>query len=163
MADLGGGNFAVSGITGVMHLLHWNPERKQMMVVRRLGAIPECHGLALNRRGQVWFNFGRWEWNADPTAPLQDCSGAGEMGQAAMLPNDSFIAATSRLGMSLETDNFTYQAAYATPAGEPPLLQASAVYDDAQGHPSSSRWTGWATAAPMPSRRRAITAGRSAR
>jgi len=129
LASMGADNFAVSGFFGTMHLMHWDKEKAQMQIIRRVGAIPACTGLALNRQGDIWFNVGRWRWSDGPMAPLQDCIGANETGQVTMLPNDYFVGIALRGGMNLETGRFTFDVHLAPLKTEPPKpVQASVVY-----------------------------------
>ena len=55
-----------------------------------------------------------------------------------MLPNDSFVAVSTRAGMALETGNFTYSVHFPPQDFKdrpPALLQASTIYQDATRHP----------------------------
>ena len=105
LAKLRSDLFAVSGLNGVLHLLNWDQEKKQFSIVRRIGAVPICQGLGINRQGQVWFNSGHWNWNDDPASELHECSGAPDrelpgIGQVVMLPNDNFVAPSVRGGQA---------------------------------------------------------------
>ncbi len=51
---------AVSGRYGIVSLLEWNNDKQQYRIARRLGAVTNCYGLAINDNGSVWFNAGRW-------------------------------------------------------------------------------------------------------
>ncbi len=87
--------FAVSGMAGVMHLLEWDGAKRQMRIVRRIGAVAHCRGLGLDRQGRVWCHAGSWRWEDGPDAPLGEGVNAPEhpgVGQVAMLPNDSMCA-----------------------------------------------------------------------
>jgi len=87
--------YAVSGMGGVVNLLVWQPELRQFSIARRIGAIPFCRGLGLDKKGNVWWFAGSWQWNDAPTAPLRFGVNAPEgagIGQAVMLPNDRMIA-----------------------------------------------------------------------
>ena len=95
--------FAVSGFQGILHLLQWDKEKTQFNIIRRIGAVPFCEGLAINRQGQVLFYNGHWDWKDDPCAPLRDCGGGapfqkGQIGQPVIFPNDNFIVPDRCLG-----------------------------------------------------------------
>jgi hypothetical protein len=93
MARLSPTLYAVSGIAGVMHLMEWDPARRQMTIVRRIGSLSDAGGLALDRAGRVWCRGGTWRWEDGPDAPLE--SGVNmpeEMGQAVVLPGDAMVA-----------------------------------------------------------------------
>ncbi len=84
--------FAVSGMGGVMHLLEWDGVKRQMRIVRRIGAVQACRGLGLDRKGRVWCHAGSWRWEDGPDAPLDKGVNAPEhpgVAQIVMLPNDS--------------------------------------------------------------------------
>ncbi len=101
LAHLGGNLYAVSGIEGILHLLEWLPEDNRFKIIRRIGAVPSCNGLAMDRKGRVWYYSGVWEWNDGPDAPLQHsvppAEGAGIFG-AVMLENDVMVAPAIRWG-----------------------------------------------------------------
>jgi hypothetical protein len=92
------GLYAIGGASGLVHLIKWDKARLQFTIVRRIGALPSCYGLALSRQGDIWFNSGLWRWNDPPDAPQPQNQGipGAIMGQAVMLPNDHFIAPTLR-------------------------------------------------------------------
>lgn len=102
VAKIRDGLFAVSGVNGIMHLIQWDQDKQQFSILRRIGAIPECQGLGINRQGQVWFNTGHWNWSDRPGDPMQDCTPAGPgpdqpgVGQLVLLPNDNFVAPSMR-------------------------------------------------------------------
>ncbi|PTY01583.1 hypothetical protein DB346_12640 [Verrucomicrobia bacterium LW23] len=70
MARLGENLFAVSGRTGMVFLLEWQPDNRRMEIVRRIGAIPDCSAVAINREGKVYCNGGYWLWTDGPDVPL---------------------------------------------------------------------------------------------
>jgi len=87
--------YAVSGLGGILHLLQWNDEKQQMEIVRRIGAVPACRGLGLDRQGNVWWFAGSWRWDDRPDTPLRFGVNAAEfpgIGQAVMLDNDQMVA-----------------------------------------------------------------------
>jgi len=93
MARIRSNLYAVSGIAGVMHLLEWQPEKKQMQIVRRIGAAPVCGAIGLDKSGRIWWHSGTWKWNDRPDAPLEQGIPSGdEMGQGVMLENDHLVA-----------------------------------------------------------------------
>ncbi len=95
LAKLRDGLFAVSGMEGVLHLLQWDEGRRQLTIVRRLGAIPHCNGLGLDRDGNVWYRAGAWNWTDLPDAPQRDGVNPPEhpgVGQCVMLANDGLVA-----------------------------------------------------------------------
>lgn len=127
-------NFAVSGNRGVLHLLHWDDAKKQFEAVRRIGAIPSCQGLAINRQGDVWYNAGLWKWTDRPESPQQQCTSQLEIGQAVVLPNDAFIAGGLKNGPMILTSNFTWKADITQLKDVPASLpQGSAVYPEEKG------------------------------
>lgn len=94
LAKLRDGLFAVSGMNAIVHLLHWSPQRRQFDVVRRLGCVPSCRGLGLDRRGNVWWYAGSWQWTDAPDAPLRYQVNApdGEgVGQICMTDDDRMV------------------------------------------------------------------------
>ena len=97
MALLGDTTAAVSGRFGIVSLLDWNVANQQYRIARRLGAVTNCYGLAINDNGSVWFNAGRWNWDDPPTAPILDSiASGGILGQTVLLNDGSFLAALQR-------------------------------------------------------------------
>lgn len=62
--------YAVSGMSGIVQLLRWNDEELRFELARRLGALPELTGLAIDASGNVWTPNGSWRWTAGPEAAL---------------------------------------------------------------------------------------------
>lgn len=93
MAMLGDNTAAVSGRYGIESLLEWSEDKQQYRIARRIGAVTDCYGLAINDAGSVWFNAGRWNWDDPPTAPILDYMGSGgTLGQTVALDDGSFLA-----------------------------------------------------------------------
>ena len=101
LAHLGGSVYAASGMEGILHLMEWLPADRRFKIVRRIGAVPGCTGLAMDRKGRVWYHTGVWEWNDGPDAPLKHSvpppEDPGVFG-AAMLENDVLVAPAMRWG-----------------------------------------------------------------
>jgi hypothetical protein len=70
MAKLGPDLFAISGFHGILHLLQWREQEKRLMPLRRIGSVPTCSALALDREGRTWWRSGNWSWSDGPAAPL---------------------------------------------------------------------------------------------
>ena len=70
MAKAGPDLFAVSGRSGILHLLEWREQEKRLVPFRRIGSIPSCVALALDREGRTWWLSGNWNWNDGPATPL---------------------------------------------------------------------------------------------
>jgi hypothetical protein len=99
MAKVADDLFAVSGATGVLHLLQWGGDKGQMALVRRIGPLAACRGIALDGQGNIWSQPGRWTWDDGPDAPLRDGANMGELtSQAVMLSNDTLVALALRYG-----------------------------------------------------------------
>lgn len=99
MAWLGGNQYAAAGISGVLHLIVWDPQAKRFEISRRIGPLKNCLAVALDGKGRIWFLGGVLQWHDSPDAPLQHGvpgagaeSGAGPFA-AAVLPGDAFVAA----------------------------------------------------------------------
>lgn len=101
LTHLEGNLFAASGITGILHLLEWNPADKRFKIIRRIGAIPSCNGLALDSVGRVWYYTGTWAWSDGPDAPIKDsvpsADGYGIFG-ATVMEGDVMVAPAIRWG-----------------------------------------------------------------
>jgi hypothetical protein len=129
MAKITSNLFAVSGFYGIMHLIDWDGDKQQMNVVRRIGSIQKCKGLALNRRGDVAYNAGMWRWDDRPETPQLNCAPALEIGQAVMLPKDNFVAASTRSGVNIMTCNFSWQTKYSELKSiSPDFIQGATAY-----------------------------------
>lgn len=99
LAHLGANLYAASGWEGILHLLEWQPADKRFKIIRRIGAVPQCSGLAMDRKGRVWHHTGVWEWNDGPDAPLKhSVPPPEEMFGAVMLENDVMVAPANRWG-----------------------------------------------------------------
>lgn len=92
MAHLRDDLYAVSGFGGVMHLLRWDGQKRQMEIIRRIGAAPFAQALGLNRQGNVWWHFGAWKWDDAPDTPMRLGANTFEvLGQAVMLEDDTMV------------------------------------------------------------------------
>ncbi|QNN22569.1 hypothetical protein HED60_09915 [Planctomycetales bacterium ZRK34] len=69
MARLRDGVFAVSGLGGVVQLLTWNPGQERFEIARRLGALVDLTGVAIDAAGNIWTPRGSWRWSDTPDAP----------------------------------------------------------------------------------------------
>ena len=93
MAKIRDDLFAVSGFTCIMHIVSWDDDKKQMTIIRRIGAIPYCSSLGLDKAGNVWYHAGSWKWTDAPDTPLRfGVQTPEETGQAVMLENDCMVA-----------------------------------------------------------------------
>ncbi|XHR29819.1 MAG: hypothetical protein ACFUZC_04545 [Chthoniobacteraceae bacterium] len=144
LAKINGNLFAASGINGILHLLRWDEEQKAFFIVRRIGAVQDCTGLGLNRKGQVWFYSGYWNWSDNPDTPLRDCASAapiagnGNIGQVVMLPNDEFVAPLGRSRSQFLTGPFGWKLKYNQvnePLAKTGLLNGSVVYPGEKNQP----------------------------
>lgn len=93
--------FAVSSVGGIPQLLEWQDDRQQFEIVRRIGSVPVCRGLGLDRAGNVWHHAGTWRWDDRPDAPMRLGINTLEfpgIGQAAMLEDDTLVAPGSMWG-----------------------------------------------------------------
>ena len=61
--------FAISGFGGIVHLLEWNNTGKRFEPIRRIGPLPVCEAIGLDREGRVWCGSGLWNWNDGPATP----------------------------------------------------------------------------------------------
>ena len=61
--------FAMSGFGGIVHLLEWKPAEKRFTPIRRIGGLPACEAIGLDREGRVWCGSGQWEWADGPASP----------------------------------------------------------------------------------------------
>ncbi len=87
--------FAVSGAAGIPQLIEWQDDRQQFEIVRRIGSVPVCLGLGLDRAGNVWHLAGTWRWDDRPDAPMRLGINTLEfpgIGPAAMLDDDTLVA-----------------------------------------------------------------------
>jgi len=87
--------YAVGGLGGILHLLEWRGEKRQMEIVRRIGALPCVNGVGLDGSRRVWCVAGSWEWTDRPDTPLRCGVNSPEypgVGQAVMLENDLMVA-----------------------------------------------------------------------
>lgn len=82
--------FAISGFSGVVHLLEWKGAEKRFEPIRRIGPLQACDAVALDRKGRTWCISGSWNWNDDPLTPQHWGVPAPEKVFAlTMLDNDS--------------------------------------------------------------------------
>jgi hypothetical protein len=70
VAKAGPDLFAVSGYHGILHLLQWQEHAQRLVPLRRIGSVPSCLALALDREGRTWRLSGNWNWNDGPATPL---------------------------------------------------------------------------------------------
>ena len=84
---------AVCGSHGILHLFAWQPQKQQFDIIRRIGALPICGGLGLDRQGNIWCTSGVWRWDDRPDAPLiQGVPPVPGLGAVAMLDTDTMVA-----------------------------------------------------------------------
>ncbi len=138
LAKLRDGLFAVSGMGGVVQLLVWREAEQRFDLVRRLGALPACAGLALDRQGRVYCGSGNWEWNDGPATPLRNGVPSAAVGQPVLLANDVVVAPavqygsharllTGTLDAELKTRNLPDDLTFARP------ITAAAVWREDSG------------------------------
>lgn len=70
MAHIGGDLFAVSGMGGVVQLLKWSGTELKFDVVRRIGALADITGVALDANGTIWTPYGSVRWNDTCDTPF---------------------------------------------------------------------------------------------
>ncbi len=93
LAHINGTLYAISGLGGIMHLLDWQADKGQMAVMRRIGSVPSCRGIGLDRKGNVWWSCGNWQWTDGPDVPLRHgVNSPDAIGQSVMLDNDVMVA-----------------------------------------------------------------------
>ncbi len=63
------GLFAISGLYGVVQLAEWRPELKGLVLTRRIGALAEPGGVAVDSQGRVLAGKNIWKWADDALAP----------------------------------------------------------------------------------------------
>ncbi|NQT85734.1 hypothetical protein HQ560_03160 [bacterium] len=94
MAEVSKNLYALSGLGGILHLAVWDGEKQQMTIIRRIGCIPACRGIGLDRQGNVWWYAGSWKWDDRPDTPLRFGVNPVEFpwaGQPVMLDNDRIV------------------------------------------------------------------------
>ena len=69
MVRIAGDIYAVSGNAGVVQFLEWDQAGEKFSVVRRIGALPELDGVALDAAGNIWTGYGAWRWDDSPETP----------------------------------------------------------------------------------------------
>ena len=99
MAKLWDGVFALSGIGGILQLASWDGATRQFTVVRRIGAVPTCRGLGLDREGRVFHHTGVWQWQDGPAVPMRFQINPPEgLGQVVMLDDERMVATANLWG-----------------------------------------------------------------
>ena len=67
---MGGNLYALSGRTGILHLVEWKEDEKRLEYVRRIGCVARCPSMGITSKGKVYYYGGIWEWTDGPDAPL---------------------------------------------------------------------------------------------
>lgn len=99
MAKIADNLFAVSAINGNILVLSWDEPKQQFQIVRRIGAVSQCGGLAVDQKGAVWLHAGAWNWADHPAAALRPhMVPMDTVGQAVMLNGDIMVQPTLRYG-----------------------------------------------------------------
>ncbi|QEG02262.1 flagellar basal body rod modification protein [Stieleria maiorica] len=62
--------FAISGLKGVVQLLHWQGDESRFVPVRRIGALADVAALALDSAGNIWTPHGSLRWDDGPETPF---------------------------------------------------------------------------------------------
>lgn len=65
------GLFAVGGLYGIVQLAEWRPEQKALTLVRRIGALPDPGGIAVDAQGRILAGQNIWTWTDDSLAPAE--------------------------------------------------------------------------------------------
>ena len=91
MAKAGQDLFAVSGRNGILHLLEWREQEKRFAPFRRIGPIPACAALALDREGRIWWLSGNWKWEDGPAAPMHHGIPEPEIAALTTMPNSDIV------------------------------------------------------------------------
>jgi hypothetical protein len=63
------GLFALGGMYGVVQMAEWRPELKGLVLVRRIGAVVDPGGVAVDAQGRVLAGKNIWKWKDDALAP----------------------------------------------------------------------------------------------
>ena len=93
MAQVREGMFALSGLACVLQLATWHGDRQQLEIVRRIGSVPNCRGIGLDRDGSVYHLCGAWDWTSAPDAPMRSgVNTPDDFGQAVMLDGEVMVA-----------------------------------------------------------------------
>jgi hypothetical protein len=99
IAKLWDGVFALSGLHGILQVASWDGAKKQLTIVRRIGAVPFCQGLGLDRDGNIFHHTGVWSWQDGPDAPRRYQINPPEgLGQVVMLDDRRMVAAANLWG-----------------------------------------------------------------
>lgn len=98
LAKLRDNLFAVSGGAGVLHLLEWKPAEHRLEIVRRIGAIHNLPGLALDSEGRVFTGDGQWRWTDGPATPYRTTMNNGFTCQVATLDTGAIATLGVRYG-----------------------------------------------------------------
>ena len=91
MAKAGPDLFAVSGRNGILHLMEWREQEKRFAPFRRIGSIPACSALALDRDGRVWWLAGNWKWEDGPATPLHMGIPEPDIAALTTMPNSDVV------------------------------------------------------------------------
>jgi len=91
LAKAGPDLFAVSGRNGILHLMEWREQEKRFDPFRRIGSIPACAALALDRDGRIWWKSGIWKWEDGPATPLQLGIPEPEIAALTKMPNSDIV------------------------------------------------------------------------
>ncbi len=107
--ELTPGVFAAGGgRSGIIHIVKWDETTQRLVPLRRIGALPEIPGLAMDAQGRILAGRAVWSWNDDPRTPLAtnvpgDIESVGQLSQdAAVLFGEHFGMAAVGGGALLE-------------------------------------------------------------
>lgn len=70
MAKVSEGLYAVSGMGGVVQLISWNGDEQRFEIARRIGALDQISGVAIDQSGNIWTPRGSWRWDAGAETPV---------------------------------------------------------------------------------------------
>jgi hypothetical protein len=100
LAKVGPNLFAISGLSGVLHLLQWQGDANRFEIVRRIGSVAACRGIALDDAGFIRANTGAWKWSDGPATPQTLGSPILLCGPPALLSNGTVVAPAVQYGNS---------------------------------------------------------------
>jgi hypothetical protein len=107
------GLFAIGGMYGVVQLAEWRPDLKNLVLIRRIGALAQPGGIAVDAQGRILAGNNIWNWKDGALAPADVSNVFKMIAPCATLDADTLVGLAEVYGkVSIAMGRFEEEALY---------------------------------------------------